>query len=416
MNILELDALPDKRLDDTLRQLALYEQLSEDEGVHALLKHAAKLFNSPIILLDPNLRLITQAASQAMSAPICKTISEEAQCNCKGFSCFKDEAVMQEIVNSEDPIYFDDGFAKLLPRIMGKVQVGERVLAFFSIFEINHVLNKPCEIELAKTMARVIGILLRQRSTLLLLEQGDLGSLLAGTLSGQYLDKSQIDRRLDLLGVNKDGWYQMLYIPVIQKDQQFLSVDYLAKRFAALGRLPYFLYRDGSYVLIFASENLLDLRGLEFDVLKVLEETKLRASMGEHFTDLSLLVWQFNLCELIYTHDEPKHKELKLRRIGPSLLSMFVNGKLDSSDTRLVHPDIRFLYDYDLKSKSNLLQTWITHLQEHKHINNTAEKLGIHKNTLIYRIKKIQEMTVSLGQETDDIFYQLYSYEKLLEQ
>lgn len=413
MAILDLHNLPDKRLYEVSRQLNLYQQLSEDEGVHALIRHASELFKSPVALLDPKFRLITKATPDGIRKPECISLNVKGVCACDGVSCFKNSRIKDMVDRSNEPIYVADPDGSTPARIMWKVAVNGRVLAYFVIFESGVSLDEISEIHLASTLADVIGLVLRQRSTLLLLEQGDMGSLLASILSGQFVGQSEINDQLELYNLPQHNHYQMLLIPGVQENHQFLSIDFLAKRFAEVGRLPYFFYRDGSYILLFAEHELAVLRGLEATVIEVLKESSLKASMSERFTALSELNWQLDLCEKLYEHCEAKHAADSVYRLGSHILAMFLSGQLNSSERQLVHPDIKLLFDHDKDNHSELLKTWITYIKEHKHLNRTSELLGIHKNTLIYRVKKIQDMTTSIGQESDDIFYQLYSYEQL---
>lgn len=413
MSILNLQDLPDKRLHELSRQLDLYKQLSEDEGVHALIRRASSLFRNPVVLLDPQLRLITKATPEGVMKPNCVSLIGSGQCACEGQPCFRNKDIKAQVDESDSPLYFSDTSDNNMARIMWKVEANKRILAYFVVFESRDRLDDQSEIDLAKTLAEVISLVLRQRSTLLLLEQGEMGALLASILSGQFVGQSEIDVQLALYDLPLHDYYQLLLIPGVQENHQFLSIDYLAQRFAECGLLPYFFYQDGSYIVLFAESDLTRLRALEDTVKSVLMTANLKASMGERFQNLADLPWHFKLCELLYDHCESKQLKQPVYRIGPHILSMFLSNHLDKSDPRLVHPDIRLLYEHDLNGNSELLKTWISYIKEHKHLNKTSEILGIHKNTLIYRVKKIQEMTTSIGQESDDIFYQLYSYEQL---
>ena len=50
------------------------------------------------------------------------------------------------------------------------------------------------------------------------------------------------------------------------------------------------------------------------------------------------------------------------------------------------------LADHDVMNESNLFQTLETYLEENCNITITAERLFLHRNTLKYRIKKIEEL------------------------
>jgi purine catabolism regulator len=51
------------------------------------------------------------------------------------------------------------------------------------------------------------------------------------------------------------------------------------------------------------------------------------------------------------------------------------------------------LADYDQKHRSSLVQTLEAYFDHHANISQTAESLFIHRNTLLYRLERIQELT-----------------------
>jgi PucR family transcriptional regulator, purine catabolism regulatory protein len=51
------------------------------------------------------------------------------------------------------------------------------------------------------------------------------------------------------------------------------------------------------------------------------------------------------------------------------------------------------LAEYDQRHRSNLVQTLDAYFQHHGNISQTAETLFVHRNTLLYRLERIQELT-----------------------
>ena len=56
------------------------------------------------------------------------------------------------------------------------------------------------------------------------------------------------------------------------------------------------------------------------------------------------------------------------------------------------------LVRYDERHRSNLLDTINAYFEHHGNVSQTAEDLFIHRNTLVYRLERIQELT---GQDLD---------------
>lgn len=59
---------------------------------------------------------------------------------------------------------------------------------------------------------------------------------------------------------------------------------------------------------------------------------------------------------------------------------------------KLFNENLLKLKKYDKKNSSNLLQTLIVYLRENRNLGKTAEILYIHRNTIKYRVKRIEEI------------------------
>lgn len=414
MQLLDLRTLPDKRLEDVRRQLSLYEQLSEDEGIHGLIEKAARLFNNPVTLLDPDLRLITRVVTKEDPLSLCHSLTLEGVCCDTCSFCFADEEIRRTVESASGAIYFEGQKPPSPARIFAKVGWGGRILAYLLVFECRGDLNTRSDLELADTLAKVISIVMRQRSAVTLFEEGEIGALLASILSGQQINRTMIEQRTAEAHLPGNTWYQMLYLPSMQGGQEFFGMDYFAKQLAERGRKPHYLFKDGAYLLIFKETDALAFRGLDVHLTAILKELKLQAALSERFSNLDELLRQLEICAKVYDFARVRDQKSQLHHLRSHIVGMLMCGYLESNDTSLIHPDIQLLSDYDLENNSQLLLSWVTYLKAHKHLINAAELLGIHKNTLVYRVKKIHELTVSIGDENDSISYQLLSYEKVM--
>ena len=74
--------------------------------------------------------------------------------------------------------------------------------------------------------------------------------------------------------------------------------------------------------------------------------------------------------------------------------------KDDSMLKRIIEEQIGILQVYDQENISDLLTPLDVYLQEDCNITNTTQRLYVHRNTVKYRIKRIQEL---LGKDLHDV-------------
>lgn len=118
-------------------------------------------------------------------------------------------------------------------------------------------------------------------------------------------------------------------------------------------------------------------------VLGVSNVEKEFANLGKQLTATFELIKMPNLANqkqgVIYYHEFSSHHLLS-QGFDPTKLSDFFQEQLGK------------LYDYDKENKTNLIDTLEAYFEANTHIENTAKKLFVHRNTIIYRLEKIKEI------------------------
>lgn len=80
----------------------------------------------------------------------------------------------------------------------------------------------------------------------------------------------------------------------------------------------------------------------------------------------------------------------------------FANDHVDLLN--YVHPAIRSLYDHDAAHSSELVETLYAYMQNGTSTARTAKLLNLHKNTLLYRLGRIREITGNDLSSGEDLF------------
>lgn len=69
------------------------------------------------------------------------------------------------------------------------------------------------------------------------------------------------------------------------------------------------------------------------------------------------------------------------------------------------HPDVRRLWLREQEEKDGLFATFSSYLKHERSVLNTSQDVYIHRNTLLYRIRKIKEF---LESDLDDAYTRNY--------
>lgn len=90
--------------------------------------------------------------------------------------------------------------------------------------------------------------------------------------------------------------------------------------------------------------------------------------------------------------------------------SLFISDELRRLNfNTLVHPDIHLLWRLDKETGSENFRTLFEFLLSGSNYTNAAKELHLHRNSLIYRISRIEELIGSSLNDPDNCRLLLYS-------
>jgi purine catabolism regulator len=91
------------------------------------------------------------------------------------------------------------------------------------------------------------------------------------------------------------------------------------------------------------------------------------------------------------------YEETKIDRI---LLNLTDNKEMKKIMMSIIHP----LVQYDEERKMDLIGTFISYIRNHGNVSQTARELNLHRQSLLYRLRKIESLTGLSLIDPDDLF------------
>lgn len=85
------------------------------------------------------------------------------------------------------------------------------------------------------------------------------------------------------------------------------------------------------------------------------------------------------------------------------------NGVIANTSMDYCHPVVQRLAEYDANNNTDYIKTIQIYLENQMGILATAQELSIHRSTMIYRLKRINELTEVDWDNRDEIFYIIFS-------
>ena len=184
-----------------------------------------------------------------------------------------------------------------------------------------------------------------------------------------------------------------------------LSLALLRKLEAAL--IGCLLLHQNETIIVIANLNLISHSVLIRQMAFLMKQAGSRCGTSFIFTDITQLNDAYNQAEIAISFGTNIPGNIK--PCDECAVAYSINLLRSTSHTDLRHPAIQKLNLYDGLHHSNLARTlWLFLLNERNH-TKTAKQLFIHKNTLAYRISRIEEITGVTLDEAETRFHLLIS-------
>ena len=203
---------------------------------------------------------------------------------------------------------------------------------------------------------------------------------------GVCLHERLINDRLQYLPGWNNGFFRVLAIPLGSSyDQTFdYYVSLLNKHIDAYS----ILYENTLIATLHYCDknNFSNIKAFIFDFLS---DHNLIGGVSNEFSNLSELLDYYNQAVISF---ELGKNERRLNLYSEYILKNVLSILAHEKTTLLCHPSVTFLKQYDIHNNTELLNTLQAYLENERSLVKTANALYIHRNTLLYRIKKINSL------------------------
>ena len=136
-------------------------------------------------------------------------------------------------------------------------------------------------------------------------------------------------------------------------------------------------------------------------------QTDARIGLSRPFTDWARIAEYGSQARTALETGKERVNELSAPSVN-ALCAKILSERL--SALALTHPALGILADYDARHGGDLLNTLQAYLMHERNLIQTARALYIHRNSLVYRVRRITELTGLNLDDPDQRLYLLYSF------
>ena len=372
---------------------ALLSAVAKARGIYSIISVGYELLGNPIVVSDKSWKAIAIA-------------SDEKESDDKGFNEFLTQGALSldtvsfdvkdkltnRIEQSEKPFRYQGANMKYA-RLFGRILAGNRPVATVSVVE----LNRPFSDEDFDTVAMLCDAVSAemQKNKFLHYTRGLVyEELIVELIEGKGDNVDLVSERVKALGLGMKKYIYVLTIDIKGFDVEKFSLSYMRDYIEKMiGGSKALIYSD--YIVVVASGSRED--GLyESDSTTLsdfLQEYNMRGGISRSFRNLE------DLGEHYRQSLEALNIGMRMD-IGASLYTFddyaiyhIAKACAQSGNLRLFcHPKLYELLDYDKEHNTSFANSLFSYLKHSRNITETAKALHLHRNSMIYHLKRIEEI------------------------
>ena len=200
-------------------------------------------------------------------------------------------------------------------------------------------------------------------------------------LDGTYASRDGIYHRLRLLGWNpEEPKWVYAFTNLEQSLAMIHKVEQLSPNVQAM------IYQER--LLAFFHGSNLERQQFEQKLEHLLSQSGCRCGISPGFTDMFSLKEQARLAEAATAYSQ--HLLCPFRECA---LEYGLDQMRQQETTWFHHPGLKLLREYDAQNRTELYETFYQFLRWERSYARTSREMYLHRNTLLYRVKRIQELT-----------------------
>lgn len=361
------------------------------EDLPALLNRVSRMFASPVFVTDAALRVLAHSEVDGGGDSMWQATLEEGISHQQVMTVMKETGMIDRLNTTTRAIYVDQ--PPVEPFFSANfIQEGTR-LASLTVASHQSELDE----RLAPVVDGVVALLapvVYRAGDPYYLQSSNLLKMMLDMLGGAMLDRRVLQHNLSLIRWDIADEYQLLKVELDERDIAGGTAKYtqeLAKKMFPDSMLVDL--RDAFVLVLHRNGHPGIDDTLTADFQKLLAGRKGKAGASMRYYDFSRLAAAYRLAGVALEKGEILAPKKALHHYEDYVTADLIDLCALSTDVEsLCHPEAVRLFRHDQAHNSEFMDSLYMYLVEERHLAAAAKRLNIHRNTLVYRLSRLQDI------------------------
>lgn len=373
-----------------------------EQGLQYFVDVAYHVFGNPMFIIDNSHKYLAVSAGILTDNVLLSKENQEGYISEQGLSFIRQAKIDEQIRSNNSPVYFTNplhGKGMLVDAItINNIEVGHVML-----YEQDHPFQEFDSIMLHRT-SRIISMEL-QKNSFITMNKGFMYSyFLADLLDNPETNYSSVIERLSILNYDLKEKQYIIVIPSRSYCNTNTRLDVIVEQLHKLLPNSIYVIYENTIVVLISRYQKDGISEYEYDrLLNFLESNHLTAGLSNEFYHLKDARSYYKQAQKAVELGQKLHPQHAIHQYSENYLyHIFEMCEPLENLNHFIHPGLLRLREYDVKHNTDLIETLTEYLHSPGQPGLVSKRLHIHKNTLLYRMEKIREITDCPIENGDD--------------
>lgn len=398
-----------------LLELKLLQKIADQDSLEDVLDGVSDIMENPVFLIDSAMG-ITGSSKNIASMKLPKTVRSSIQ----------KEQVDDPIINSlEKNNLVNKLYYSRNPLL---IRLDDEAISYISsnFWEENKRIGALCVLEAEQKLFSYQLLILEQISKLLnsyiknyfnhTILESDLQHLLINLFDGIEVNWNLLDFHLNRLGWSSNNGYYLLKIELSKEAGSKGLEDYFVQKIQNSFPSCFMIKINNRHfvVLLHSQVNDFTLQEIITSLERYLKKWSGLLGVSQYFQNIHGISDQYKFVKATIDLGSKYYPDKSTFFFNDFILLHIINILSNETNLQLFCMDeARTLYDYDQENDSRLLESVYHYLKCNHSLSKASKKLFVHRNTLVYRLRRASELSGIDLNNPDTYFHFLLSYEIL---
>ncbi len=397
----------------TAKPAAMFNTIIKGRGVQYIIDIASELLENPVLLGDANHRLLAASKFKEVDDAPWMEFRNIGYCTYDYTQRYGFKKWIETSVKTRKAVIGDLGDAFKYQRIFCTVNVEDRVFGHLAVLEYNRPFQEK-DLEITEFICQTLASEMRNQYQVNTNDRMT-SRLLLDILQGVPMTADQVKDRIKGLKLYLPEKWQLMAIRFNSYADTFEVISYLRETAKELGLISdIVVFEDHLIALIQKMPTPQERPKVRENLERILARYDMYAGFSHYFSEMEKIHAHYkHAISAIKAGMKIDNEKTMYRYEDYAVYDMIQVFHHEHDVMEYCHPAVLKLKAYDQSHKTDYLLSLYMYIIHMGNVVSTAEALYIHRNTMSYRLNKIQEI---LGSDLQDENFRMsifFSYKSM---